>query len=180
MRPRREVGAGPWHVTGASVLASTVGLADLVWVVGSTDAVFAAALVHRRSTRPVAVSRGGPAVLTMGHPVRHAVVKACGCPAEILSLAMRVHSVGSTVWQPSKCRVAHQGTMQAWGWCTRYAKPYQCWDSLLEPVSQLIQNLWHELPPDVAQFVRTRAADIQLHKKDVAGRPGGTCAFLGR
>ena len=67
---------------------------------------------------------GGPAVLTMGHPVRHAVVKACGCPAKILSLAMRVHSVGSTVWQPSKCRVAHQGTMQAWGWCTRYAKPY--------------------------------------------------------
>ena len=123
---------------------------------------------------------GGPAVLTMGRPVRHPVVKACGCPAKILSLAMQVHSVGSTVWQPSLCRVAHQGTMQAWGWCTRYAKPYQCWDSLLEPVTQLIQNLWHELPPDVAQFVRTRAADIQLHKKDVAGRPGGTCAFLGR
>ena len=123
---------------------------------------------------------GGPAVLTTGLPVRHPVVTACGCPAEILALVMRIHSVGSTVWQPSSCRVAHQGTMQAWGWCTRYAKPYQCWDSLLEPVTQLIQHLWHELPPDVAQFVRRRAADTQLHKKDVAGRPGGPCAFLGK
>ena len=123
---------------------------------------------------------GGPAVLTMGLPVRHPVVIACGCSAEILSLAMRIHSVGSTVWQPSSCRVAHQGTMQAWGWCTRYAKPYQSWDSLLEPVTLLIQHLWHELPPDVAQFVRRRAADTQLHKKDVAGRPGGPCAFLGK
>ena len=116
----------------------------------------------------------------MGLPVRHPVVTACGCPAEILALVMRIHSVGSTVWQPSSCRVAHQGTMQAWGWCTRYAKPYQCWDSLLEPVTQLIQLLWHKLPPDVAQFIRRRAADTQLHKKDVAGRPGGPCAFLGK
>ena len=121
----------------------------------------------------------GPAVTLTGHPVEHHPVKACGCPAPLLACTMRLHSIGAAVWQPSSCRRAHQGTMQAWGWCTRYAKPYQSWDSLAAPVGKLLQQL-KSVPPDVAHFIRRHASDIHLSRKDFAGRPGGACAFLGK
>ena len=111
--------------------------------------------------------------------MEHSPVIFCSCPSSVLSSTMRLHSIGKTVWQTSCCRVAHQGSMQAWGWCTRYAKVYQFWDHLHKPVTQLISSLWKDMPTSFSQFLRNHASNIQLGKPATAGRPGGACAFLG-
>ena len=83
--------------------------------------------------------------------MEHPPVICCRCPSTVLSSTMKLHSIGKKVWHTSHCRVAHQGSMQAWGWCTRYSKVYQCWDHLHKPVTQLISSLLEDVPPSSVQ-----------------------------